>query len=279
MVVTHKLQFRPTDVWLDRNHWKGTAAIGYNACLMRSPLQPDPSLSVVSDPQRGYVGKFLTKYGDLCNAPAAQRAALVGWYEWLHEMQEEWVKISVKHPADFNQANTWNMFYQNEVRGSKQAGYPTLALYIETNGHLALRFDESQYLDLGVYQKGVWHDYIIQFVYTITTKGLCRVWQDGKLIFERVNVRTMALRGGTSLAALEDFGHTYQQYGGNVPGTRYFLAGDMTIGTTRADVESGYVPPDVPPDEPPAQTGDNTVELAFAIVGGTIILKELMKVK
>lgn len=260
-------RFQGTERWISRN-----AAFGAwkYSCLLR----PD-SCAVVSAPggRSGYAGKFTIRAGDLCNSSSDARAMLDTTIA-VQNGSEKWYSLSIYFPADW-QTSGWGPMLTQIKRNIDSTHFSYIyAIYAgpSTSSHLGFGWKTSNnpgaMLDLGAPQTG-WNDFLIRIKYSGGYDGFAHVYRNGSLVARVDNIQTLPNTAYTD----QDWDIGIYEGSSN---NNYLYHYNALIGTTRADVEQGaYVPP--PPTDNPPVVEMGGLEKAFMIVGGTILLKEIMK--
>jgi len=271
MVLLFDGYFSESDIWVDRNHFSSEAwGSGYNACLYRADsliVEPAPEGRV------GYAGKFTVRAGDNCNTP--NEFAGIGQTIIINPGDEHWYSFSLYLPPGFVHT-TWMNFWEIKTQdgGFFSAGISSnldtgqFSVGWGRNGSIGIYSNHNQE-NVGLLTTG-YSDWVIHVKWTNDNTGFIEYYKDGVIVSSHSNIPTLPLKNGLPVGNRFDF--MTVQYRGAEQETRSIYIYRAMSGTTLNDVKY-----DIPPPSPPPLPQESGIGKAFLVIGGTLILREILK--
>jgi len=253
--------------------------------------------------------KFTSKYNDLCNANVPRAYITKSPNPYISNGMDRYYSVSLYLPSDFSlTSNEWLQPW--EIQSSNPAA-ELVNLKLR-----AIANDDHLYIGVGPesieYQLPIlytnmissWSDFIIRVRFSTTTAGIVDIWH--KYGSESTYTLLKSINNVRTFQGSETGEMAFGIYRANIPATRVIYVSGLKIGTTFDDVKySGSPLPPPPPDpsiwvceqplngmekdqygntranpacsnKPPLPQEFN-IERSFLVLGGTLILREILK--
>lgn len=196
----------------------------------------------------GFSESFATAYSNEAAYQSRQSAKMYvtagsdGWGQWgaIHNLparpkegEEMWLRVASYFPSTFDySANPHLKFLRIHTRSDAAENQGYLDLYIRNSGLLAYVNEPVGVItsEFGSQvQKGKWEIYEVYVKFSsVAGQGIFRVWQNGKLVHENRQWKTLS-----GSASYSDRIHIFTYWNGGAPKTQSAYIDDVVITTTQ----------------------------------------------